>query len=271
MSENQNDRASIAAEVWDDAEQSPTSTAIADELPVIEEAKPEEVKIDPWAGVPAALREEVEGLRTKVGSLDEISLRLKQTESRIGGLTNDLHAAKEAAKTKAPSEEDTERALAIQAELDDLKELLPGLDHKFAAERADMLKQMPNIEEIRKEFRDASNAESEKLEVKFGTAIVAFKHPNFTETVKTPEFLQWMSEHKVEDSFDPTVMIGIMDKFTEYKSKQKSSKEIADERTQRLDLAQNPIGHKLPPVKSEADMSLSEIRASEAKKVWAQT
>lgn len=273
MSENQDDRASIAAEVFGTNEepfdQKNQEIESQTETPDVKEVTPEIV--DPWAGVSAALREEVEGLRTKVSFLDEINLRLKQTENRIGGLTNDLRDTKEAAKTVAPTKEQEEKALAIQAEIDELKELLPGLDHKFAAERADMMKQIPNMEEMQKNFREASAVEREKMQKEFGTTLVSFKHPNFSETIKTPEFRQWHSQNGASDSFDPLVVIDVMDKFTEFQSKQKSSKDIAEERKQRLNLAQNPIGHKLPPIKSESDMSVSEMRAAEALKVWAKT
>ena len=220
------DRAEIAQSVWnteDSAEQSPEVKTKTDEVPA-------EEPVDPWAGIPAALRDEVMGLRSKVGEYDALSFRLKQTEARLGGITNELHAAKEAAKIveNAPTKEQIEQAATSQAAWDSLKEDFSewtiAIEGKLTTERAEILKQVPNVEDLKQEMQTANGAELEKLKIEFGTTVVALKHPDF--------------------------------------------KTIAEDRQKRLELSQTTPGHKLPPIKSEGDMSESEIRAQEAKRIW---
>lgn len=273
MSEEQaiQERAAIANEVWNDsAEQSPpTITDPVETAPLEVAAEP-----DPWSGIPAALREEVEGLRAKIGAMEAMDYRLKQTESRLGGVLNDLHAAKEAAKSvsNAPTQEQIAQASTNSDEWEALKEDFPdwtnAMDHKLAAERAEIMKQLPNVEAMRKELQDANAADRQALEVKFGTNLVLFKHPDFLKTKETPEFKEWHAANGSKDSFDPLDVIATMDEFSAFKAKQKSPSVIAAERAKRLEQAQQIPGHKLPPTKSEADMSDSEIRASVAKQVW---
>lgn len=262
------DRAAIANEVWNDAEQSPSTPTEPVVMPVAPETP------DPWTGISPALREEVEGLRAKVGAMDEMNFRLKQTESRLGGVLNDLHAAKEAAKTvaNAPTQEQIAQASSNQSEWEVLKEDFPewtsAMDHKLAAERAEIMKKLPNLDAMRQELQAASAADRESLKIEFGNNIVSLKHKEWKETIKTPEFKQWHAQTGAKDSFDPLDVIAVIDDYAEFKAKQKSPSAIAEERKQRLEQAQQPSGHKLPPTKSEADMSESEARASIAKQVW---
>ena len=275
MSDQVPDRNAIADEVWNDAEQSPeTITEAEPTQELIVEPEVEPVAPDPWAGIPPALREEVEGLRAKLGSLDEMSYRLKQTESRLGGVLNDLHAAKEAAKTvvKAPTVEQMEQAASNKAAWDTLNEDFPewnkATEHRLAAERAEIMSRIPDVESIRKEMQAASGEELERMKLDFGKTIVSFKHPKWTETIATEEFMKWQAETGAKDSFDPLEVIATMDAFYDHQSKQKSSGAIIAERKKRLEESQTTSGHRLPPAKSETDMSPSELRASIAKEVF---
>jgi hypothetical protein len=273
------DREAIANEVWNDAEPSvvanspePRAEEKTVELPV--ESK--QAEDDPWAGIPPALREEVEGLRTKVVGIDGLSDRLKQTERRLGGVLNELHAAKEAAKvvTNAPSKEQINQAATSQAEWDRIKEDWPewaaATEGKIAAERADILSKLPDIEAIRQEIQTASSGEVAKIEARFVHTVMGFKHPKWQDTIKTPDFVQWHQQTGGRDSTDPIEVIAILDEYETYRSTRKSPKEINEERQRRLEASQTTPGHRLPPTKSEADMTEAELRAAIAKDVWRQ-
>lgn len=270
MSEAQ-DRASIANEVFGSAETSPDVTA---DTTIVDDGAPLSldatlVESDPWAGLPVALRDEVQGMRAKLQDFEKVDFRLKQAESRLGSVQNELHAAKEAAKTvaNAPSKEQIAEASASQADWDSLKEAFPewtnATDGRIAANRAEMLGQM------RQEIQSAADEKIEKLTAETNASIVEMKHEDFKEVVNTPDFIQWHASVGKKDSFSPREVVAVIDEYKAYLSTRKTAKEIADGRKDRLALSQTTTnGRKLPAAKAEGDMSESEIRAATAKQVW---
>ena len=69
--------------------------------PLVDAHRPELVKeavVDPWEGVNPALKGMFDSMSQTVQALQGADLRLKQAESRIGAITNELHAAKKAAE-----------------------------------------------------------------------------------------------------------------------------------------------------------------------------
>jgi hypothetical protein len=272
------DRAAIANEVWETAEKSPETT-VAEVVEVVapEVVEPVVAEVDPWAGVPVALREEFEGMKAKVQGLEKIDFRLKQTESRLGSVQNELHAAKEAAKavTNAPSKEQIAEAAASQGDWDALKEDFPewtkATEGRLAAERAEILKQLPDVKAIREEIQTAAAVELETFKEEMAGDLVEIKHPKWREIQKSPDFLQWHKANGERNSFKPSEVIQIFDDYEAHLATRKSPKEIAEERRQRLEQSQTTEGRRLPPTKSEADMTPSEIRAAAARQVWGET
>lgn len=263
--DEQIDRAAMAAEVWnEDAEPSPSPAEVK---PEAKEVVAEKVK-DPWEGVPPAVRTELETLRQQTGSIGTMETRLKQAESRLGGVLNELHAAKEAAKVvaNAPSKEQIAEAAQSQKEWDTLKEDFPewtkATDARLAAERAEILKQMPDVTKIREEIKAEVKAEAQ---AELNKVRVEIKYPDWEATVNTPEFKQWGVGR---DSSDPKEVIKILDEFTEYQASRKSPTEIAAERKKRLEHSEVKGGHAPSKAKSEDDMTETEIRNSIAKQVW---
>jgi hypothetical protein len=260
-------REELAKEVWEGAEPStPTKEA--------EPAKPEVKEADPWEGVPTTVRSELEGLRAKVGGMETLDYRLKQTESRLGGVLNELHAAKEAAKAvaNAPSKEQIAQAAQSQSDWDSLKDDFPewtkATEGKLAAERAEILKQFPDIKALREEIKAETNNDLNTARMELAESMVSLKHPDWSAVKETPEFKQWHAGQNYRDSFNPIEVIKIFDEFATFKANTKSPKEIAAERRERLETSQTTQGRRLPPAKSEADMTEAEIRAATAKEVW---
>jgi len=262
QTEDQQIRAEIAKEVFDGAEQSPPKdTEVAEAL----EAEP---VIDKWKGIPTALREEFEALQSKLSGMDKLDGRLKQAEQRIGSVTNDLHAAREAAKTvsQAPTKEQIDSAATNLDEWNQLKEDWPewteATDKRLSALSADMLSRMPNTETLatKQEIADGKT-ETAKM-------FISMKHPDWRSVQETPEFAQWHAENGKKNSFNPIEVIAIFDEYETYQKTRKSSKVIAAERAERLNLAQNPNGRNLPPVKSEGDMTEAELRAAIGREVY---
>jgi hypothetical protein len=264
-------RAEIANEVFGGAEQSPQPEIQAVEAP-IEPIEP--VIPDKWAGVSADLRAEFEGLQAKIGGLEKIDGRLKQAESRLGAVTNELFAAKEAAKTvsQAPSKEQITDASSNQEDWDALKADWPewsnATEKRISAMGADILKQMPNLETLSAELKSQSRAEITEAKNEMAGSLISMKHPTWKDTQASPEFLQWHSEQGMKNSFNPIEVIQIFDEFAAYQKNRKTPRMIATERAERLKLAENPQGRSLPAIKSEADMSESELRAAVAREVY---
>jgi len=281
MTVEQTDRAAIANEVFGDqpAEQSPE--VIQPEVvkdagqPVIDStATPEAKEVDPWAGVPTALREQFEGMQAKLQSLEKFDYRLKQAESRVGSVQNELHAAREAAKavTNAPSKEQIADASASQADWDQLKEDFPewtkAIGGRIAAERAEILKSMPDINKARSEIQADYDKKLVVTQARLGGDIVAMKHPEWRKTQTSPDFQQWFVENKKEDSLVPAEIIKLFDDYEAHIANRKSVAEIEAERQKRLEASQSTPGRRLPAAKSQADMTPSELRAEIARQTW---
>jgi hypothetical protein len=271
------DRASIANEVWEESAGNPPGES-SDEFVSHTDAHalPATQEVDPWAGIPPAIRDEIMGLRSKVESNAGLEVRLKQAESRIGGVLNELHAAKEAAKSvaNAPSKEQIAEAAASQDHWDSLKEDFPdwtrATESRLAAERAEILKHVPSAESIRQELREQNALEMAEAKAEMAGNIVAFKHPDWIATRDSPDFRQWNETHSrgKRDSNSPHEVIAILDEYAAHKATRKSTRDIAAERNDRLQGSQVPAGRRSTQQKSEADMSKAELRASVASEVW---
>ncbi len=249
-------RQAVASEVFGEAAGTPPD-------PIEPVAEP---VANPWIGVSPALRTEIESLRVQAGNVATFEGRLKESERRIGSFTNEWHAAKQAAKAvaEAPTAAQMDAAKTSLDEWNVLKEDFPewgtGIENRLAAERAEILKLTPNAEAIR--------AEIAGVEDKFSERLVRSRHPKFVERINSPEFAAWREANGNVDSTDPLEVIQIMDDFEASQKGKKPTRQIVEERDQRLAQSQTTQGRKLPPVKSEADMSEDELRNSIAKEVW---
>lgn len=271
-----NDRASIANEVFGDAGESQDNPP---ETHVEQETSKPEAEVDPMS----AMRNELTELRAKVGNVDELSFRLKQAEHRLGGVQNELHAAREAAKAtaNAPTKEQIELAAGSKAEWESLQEDFPewtqATDKRIAAERAETARQIAGLRQEITAAQQSHGVGSEdvaKLKVEMAENLVSFKHSEWKKIQQTEEFGKWWNDQLSsgrKNSYNPNEVIAVFDDFDKFKSSHKSSATINAERQARLQQHQTKPGHKLPPTKSEADMSISELRAAEAARIWAQT
>ena len=277
-------RKAIESEVFGDVDAGSTPPA-AEEVATepVEAATPAseehaEAAADPWEGVNPMVRQELEALRGKVGAVEGIDARVKQAEKRIGSITNEWAAARQAAKTvsEAPSAAQMEAAATSTAEWNALKEDFPdwgkGIDSRLAAERAEILKQIPDLkafkEELQRQAREEHQQELAATEAKFNDRLIRFKHPKWDERVKTPDFAAWYEAKGRPDSENPLDVIQILDDYDAHLKTRKPTKAIVADRDKRLEQSQTTPGRKLPPPKSEADMSPEEIRAAVAKEVY---
>ncbi len=276
------DREELARMIWSgDEDVIPTDLNKPAEVKIVEQqqaatpAQEESTQavskeVDPWAGLPTALRDEFEGLRAKVGQADTLEARLKQAERRLGAVQGELHAAKETAKAAAsvPTAEQIAISAQHQKDWDEVKENFPELakatESRLAAEREAMQKLIPDQAVTRRQIDEAIEAERTELRGNF----VALKHPDWIDIRESKDFQDWNEKQGERNSMNPLEVIAILDDYKKHKASQKTPKQIEAERQQRLEQSQTTEGRNIKAPKSELDMSPVELRAHLAKQVW---
>ncbi len=247
------------------------------------ETEKEEV-VDPWAGVNPALKQMFDDMSQKVAALPTVEARLKQAESRVGSLSNELHNAKQAAAAvkDAPTKEQMEAAAKSEEGWQALKEDFPewaeAIDGRVNAKLATLKEEI--VAGLHGEGKTAEEIAQLKETLAEGTAeqiqmgILEFLKPGYQSTVAMKEYQEWLKTQpedivKLTKSPRAADAIVVLDSFEESVGKQKTAEEIASERKRRLKTAHIPQGKKSAPTKSEADMTEAELRQSLAKEVWA--
>jgi len=250
----------------------------ADKLP------DKEVVVDPWEGVNPALKEMFDNMSQTVTGLQGADVRLKQAESRIGAITNELHAAKKAAETvkDAPTAEQMAVAAKSDENWEDLKKDFPEwaeafdsrFDNKLSVKLAELKKEIgggtttEELEKLKETLAEGTQAEIQK-------GILTFFKPKWKETIGTEEWKAWLAAQPTEvvvlkDSDSAVDAVSMIDLFEEATQKQKTATEIAADRKRRMKTSVLPEGGKAVPVKSEADMSVAELRATLGKEIFAE-
>jgi len=261
-------RADVALEM--EAEES------GDYIPPAVDAKPKETQDDPWAGAPPALKTMYEEMSQKVTKLEATETRLKQAESRIGAITNELHVAKKAAAV--PNQEQMRQAAESDEKWEALKEDFPEWADAFDARYDNKLRAA--LADLRTEIASSSAApvaEGDilaKVDRQVQLGVLSGLKPGWQKTIASPEYMEW----KVKQPADMTALMKsdyasdakiVLDAFEKAKARPKTAEEIALERRQRIKLGANPPGHKAAPVKSAADMSDAEYRNAVGREVYA--
>jgi len=251
------------------------------------EPKPDLEPEDPWAGVNPALKTQFDEMSSRVSGLDTAETRIKQLESRIGGITNDLHAAKIAAKeatkkvTEAPTEEQLKKAAESDEKWNELKEDYPdwaiAFDGRLDSRLATFEKKMtPGIDQetLKAELETLKATMKTENTVEIEKAVLSFAHPDWEEKIKSDGYKTWVAGQPEgviakTRSARAADAIDVLDGFAESQSENKSAAEIAQKRKERLDASVLIPGRKTTPPKSEADMTEAELRSSIAREVFA--
>lgn len=271
METPEQEAARVRAEVVEEmkAEESGEAPPVVDAEPTKDEVK------DPWEGVNPALKQAFDDMSHKVEVLSATEMRLKQAESRIGSITNELHAAKKAADTVkvAPSAAQMQAAAESDEKWESLKKDFPewaeAFDGRFDKKLTQKVQELKD--EIAKQIADG------KPTADLDLRLLNIAKPRWKETVNTPEWKEWLSKQPPEKAAlvssdraeDAISIITLFEEST--KATQKTATEIAAERKQRIKTAVLPQGGKAVPVKSEADMTVSELRANIGKEIFAES
>ena len=209
--------------------------------------------------------------------------RLKQSERRIGGITNELSTAKKVAESQdnSPTEQQMKNAAETDDSWDDLKKNFPDWANAFESKLNDVTKNTVSKEdlaELRKTLKDSKTPDTSDMELK----LVNLFHPHWREEVKTTEFSDWINAQSIDiinkynHSTEAVDAIDVLNQYKESKitvtnndDTKTDIKNIKAVREKRLkESVLEKTNHKTIKVKAEADMSESELRAHIAKKVF---
>lgn len=268
--EEQEYREQLAAELWEDGERA--------EFPENEQAETEAApEADPWEGVPAALKQTLEALQSKVSAIDTIGNEVKQWSGRVGAIQRELqlqrNAAEQAAKTvsEAPTKQQMAEAAQDDEAWSELKDEFPEwadalekrtgkLERKFSEQIESLRQQQPQAPDL------------SALRREYDQKLLTIKHPDWRELVASPEYQEWLNkqpgdvQQKALESTDALECIEVLDQFTAAKS---PVKDVVDKRRERLaNSVSAPSGGRPVRSKSIDDMTPEEYREHVAKQIW---
>ena len=279
METPEQEAARVRSEVMDEikAEESGEIPTVDAEKEIVPETKVE----DPWKGVNPALKQVFDEMSSKVVNLQATETRLKQAETRIGSITNELHAAKKAAETvkAAPSAdqikdaaESDEKWNALKADFPDWADAFDGrFDKKLTSFDKKLTSKVAELkDEIMKEV--AGGKVSDDLDAR----LLSIAKPDWKETLASVEWKEWLAQQPADVialTASPRAEDAILclTKFEKAERPTKTASEIAAERKERMKTAVIPQGRKAVPVKSEAEMTAAELRNNIGKEVYADT
>jgi hypothetical protein len=174
------------------------------EIKAVEAPKEEVKEADPWDGVSPVLRQTIEGINSKLGKIDALTNEVKAGTGRIAAMQREMASAQAAAKVVevAPTQSQISEASKNPDNWKNLKDTFPEwateLDERFAAERAELLKQMPavDVDGIKRDVSASMSEAIKQSEVRVTKiarefARVDLKYENWEVDVRAPEFAAW--------------------------------------------------------------------------------
>ena len=239
------------------------------ESPVEEET----VEADPWAGVNPTLRQTLESLQTRMSDLDVINNRLKQAESRIGGLNNKFHEVKQTVVVP-PTAEQVQKASEDKKAWDDLKEDFPEYAKALEAMRTELTEKtaelngrIPDAEKLRALLEEGFEEKLVTVHRQMETKLVKMAHKDLDQIKASPDFKAFVvalppDKQSKLNSWNSEDAIEILDLYKEQRDKKANPAKIAEERAKRLESAavDNRTSRKPTKTKSMDDMTEEELR-----------
>ena len=271
--EEQEYREQLAAELWEGGERA-EFPAEPEEQQTEPEAAPE---ADPWEGVPAALKQTLEALQSKVSAIDTIGNEVKQWSGRVGAIQRELqlqrNAAEQAAKTvsEAPTKQQMAEAAQDDEAWSELKDEFPEWADALEKRTGKLEKKFSEqIESLRQQQPQAPDLSALRRE--YDQKLLTIKHPSWQQLVASPEYNEWLNKQpqdvrqKALESTDALECIEVLDQFTAAKS---PVKDVVDKRKERLASSVSaPSGGRPVRSKSIDDMTPEEYREHVAKQIW---
>ena len=233
----------------------------------------------------------VDSVNKLTSSLTGMEDRIKQTERRVGGITNEFHAAKtaseEAAATqaKAPTPEEMADAAKNESAWEDLKKDFPSwadaISSKLKTQTSNFVS-VDAFEELRQSVSQLPVANPIELE----TRLVGLIHPDWKQITQDPKYASWLNIQSDDVKFKAykgTTAEEAIDVFSQFKAHNVAEatastdanplSEVQKIKAQRKKQLQSSTltntNHKTIKQKSEDEMTEAELRAHIASKVFA--
>ena len=233
----------------------------------------------------------VDSVNSLTSSISGMESRIKQTERRVGGISNEFYAAKDAAKeaattqAKAPTPEAMAEAAKNSEAWEDLKKDFPSwataIDSKINAQTSKFVS-VDDFEALRASVSKSPTVDTSQLE----TRLVGLIHPDWKQITQDPNYATWLNAQSKSIqhlAYKGTTAEDAIEVFNKFKAREISSsasvsdlsansevKQIKADRKKRLDASTTTsTNHKTIKQKTEVDLTESELRASIANKVFA--
>lgn len=232
----------------------------------------------------------VDSLNKLTSSLSGMEDRIKQTERRVGGISNEFYAAKDAAKdaatlqAKAPTPEAMAEAAKNEKAWEELKKDFPSwadaIDSKLKTQTSKFVS-VDDFEALRANVSKMPTVDSQQLEAR----LVGLIHPDWKQITQDPEYASWLNVQPADvkqKAYQGTTAEEAIDVFSRYKTHKTSIetsangdslsevKQIQAQRKERLKSSTTTnTKHKTIKQKSPDDMSEAELREHIASKVFA--
>lgn len=282
-------RAEIAAEVWGTEPPEKETPQATDER--TEESHKE---VEPEQAAEAKQPDDIATIKAEINkvlsSLKTHEYRLKQTESRVGSVINELSAAKQAAKRTddGPSQQQIQDAAKSKESWSELKKEFPewsamfdGIDARLSTVKApDQSEIDRRVDQQVKQILKAHKVESEKVAQRFAEETrLDIKHPDWRDLVKSDDYNNFIKSAPVEiknlhnhSPYAKDAMV-VLDAFMASQKKEsvvgkKTASEINSERKDKLKTAQVSPGRGATPPKPGASLSREELWRQVSKEVW---
>ena len=311
-SDEQEIRAKIQAEVFEgipakfEDDPQPTSTDLGDvstpgtddSTPKTDESQQEEKEVTsevtpevipdvvPLSPEMQAIVDSVNKLTSSITGMED---RVKQTERRVGSMSNEFHAAKlateEAAATqaKAPTPEAVAEAAKNEQAWEDLKKDFPSwataIDSKIKTQTTNFVS-VDDFEALRKSVSETPSVDTSQLEAR----LVGIIHPDHKQIVNDPAYATWLNVQSDEVKFKAykgTTAEQAIDVFNLFKAQKTAPAPDADpgavsevqqikaKAKERLAASTTTnTNHKTIKPKAEADMTDAELRQKIAAEVF---
>lgn len=226
-----------------------------------------ETEEDPLAGVPPALKDQLQQISERLDVINNLDYRLKQTERRVGSVQNEFYAAQKAAKEHkdGPTPEEVEKAAQSEKAWKEMKEEFPDIANAIEAKLSET--KPPDINQLREELEQSfGKRDDSQLELR----LLGIAHRDWQTVVQTPEYAEWLKTQSpdVQDkALHSTVAEDAIEILDMYKNRPKPKKQNNDRLSRAVDAPRGPAQR---PPKSEADLTEAELRQQIAGEVWSE-
>jgi hypothetical protein len=234
---------------------------------------------DPLAGMPEFIRDQLERIQNRLADLDVLHERLKQAESRIGGVTNTL---RDLPKLHAvPSEDEILAALGDDEMMEDLVKEFPIHGAALKAREKRLIKALArpgapavDVDKLREELAVGFKAEMDATVHATGMSLLKTLYPDHAVTVKGDSFKAWFKEQPEERkglyNQSPYDGIRLLRYYDDHVRALAAEPDIEAQRQERLESASHDVRPRSAAVrkKLESEMTQKELRDQIAREVW---